>query len=306
MTQDETRITRSEAGQAPATIIDELIPPSNRTARYIAAAVAVVAALVSFFIIGPWAGSPETYSETIASLDEKRTTVMNLVAGSTGTSAAITLLPGDIGTPIAEQLLDLSAGFGIVIGALYLEKYLLTIFGLAAFRVLIPVACVLFAISMLLRGKEQLRLRSQGLAARLALFGIVVALVVPASTFIADMIDDTYQASAAASLAAAQKAQEQEPAETESTGEQQSPGIIEMIQQLPETISQTAQGVSKEAQETLNNFIETLAVMIVTSCVIPILVLVFFLWLARAILGVQIEVPMPARLAGSIFDRRKR
>ena len=33
--------------------------------------------------------------------------------------------------------------------------------------------------------------------------------------------------------------------------------------------------------------------LIVTSCVIPLLVLVFFLWLIRAVTGVQITAPAP-------------
>ena len=302
----DNEIVPVETSDLPATIIDELIPPENRRLRLIVAAAAIVLGLVSFFAIGPWAGSPDTYAETIASLDEKRETVMNLVAGSTGTSAAITLLPDDIGTPIAEQLLDLSAGFAVVIGALYLEKYLLTIFGLLAFRILVPAGCVLFAISMALAGRPRSSSLLQGISVRLAVFGIVVSLVVPASIFISDMIDDTYRASANASLAASQAAAEQEAAAAEGQqGQQGQQGILELIQQLPETISETASGVSKEAQDTLNNFIETLAVMIVTSCVIPILVLLFFLWLAKTILGIRVEVPGPARIAGSLATRRR-
>ena len=34
-----------------------------------------------------------------------------------------------------------------------------------------------------------------------------------------------------------------------------------------------------------------LAVMLVTSCVIPVLVLVFFVWLVKVIIGVDIEFP---------------
>ena len=43
--------------------------------------------------------------------------------------------------------------------------------------------------------------------------------------------------------------------------------------------------------------IEGLAVMIVTSCVIPVLVLVFFLWVATMLLGIDVSVPMGALAA---------
>ena len=47
----------------------------------------------------------------------------------------------------------------------------------------------------------------------------------------------------------------------------------------------------KNLENTLNRFIEAIAVMLVTSCVIPILVLLFFVWLVKLVLGVNITLP---------------
>ena len=44
------------------------------------------------------------------------------------------------------------------------------------------------------------------------------------------------------------------------------------------------------AEKTLNDFIEALAVMLVTSCVIPVLVLLFFVWITKVILGMELPV----------------
>ena len=41
----------------------------------------------------------------------------------------------------------------------------------------------------------------------------------------------------------------------------------------------------------MNDFIEALAIMLVTSCLIPILVLLFFVWIKKVILGVNVELP---------------
>ena len=154
-THDE--IVRYEEAPMQRTVFDELLPPEKPIVRYSAFAIAIAVALVSFFVIAPWAGSAETYSGIIASLDEKRNTVMQLVTGSTATSAGITLLPGDVGTPIAEKLLDLGADFAIVIGAIYLEKYALTILGLTAYRILVPIGCILFGIAALLSTRPSIR-----------------------------------------------------------------------------------------------------------------------------------------------------
>ena len=88
-------------------------------------------------------------AHAIQSLDDKKTTALELTAAATAASAAITLIPGDAGTPIADKLADLSSYFLIVVCAIYLEKYLVTITGLAAFKLLIPIGCILLSLLVL-------------------------------------------------------------------------------------------------------------------------------------------------------------
>ena len=80
----------------------------------------IVIAILSFFVIAGVTSNVEFNAKTIQSLDEKKTTVMELTAASTAASAAITLIPGDVGTPIADKLADLSGYFLIVLCAIYL------------------------------------------------------------------------------------------------------------------------------------------------------------------------------------------
>ena len=61
--------------------------------------------ILSFTVVGKYAAAPEFHQATITSLDEKKNTVLELTMAATATSAVITLLPGDIGTPIAERWL---------------------------------------------------------------------------------------------------------------------------------------------------------------------------------------------------------
>lgn len=279
------------------TVFDELLPPEKPLVRYSAFAIAVVVALVSFFVIAPWAGSAESYTGIIASLDEKRNTVMQLVTGSTATSAGITLLPGDVGTPIAEKLLDLGADFAIVIGAIYLEKYALTILGLAAYKFLVPIGCVLFGIAALLSNRPSVRQTLYGLSTRLVLFGIAISLVVPASVTVSKLIEDTYETSMNETIAALEQtdgAAGAAAADAGANAANEGNAVVNFLTSIPENLSNAATGVSEQVQARLNMFIETLAVMIVTSCVIPILVLLFFIWLAKTILGVRVEVPVGA------------
>ena len=115
---------------------------NEKQKKILFALIPIVIALLSFFVIARFTSSTEFNAKTIQSLDDKKTTVMELAAASTAASAAITLIPGDVGTPIANKLADLSSYFLIVLCAIYLEKYLVTITGYAAFKILVPIACL--------------------------------------------------------------------------------------------------------------------------------------------------------------------
>ena len=261
-------------------------------------------ALLSFFVVARYASSPEFNKKTIQSLDDKKTTVMELTAASTAASAAISLIPGDGGTPIAEKLADLSSYFLIVICAIYLEKYLVTITGYAAFSILIPLACVLFSAYFLWK-RDGFRI----LAEKLLLFGIAVYLVIPASVKVADMIDATYQSSIESTIDSAKQATDEIEADTEentngtvsSDGSKSTESTSKkgLLSGIVSKVEETVTGATKNVETVLNRFIEALAVMLVTSCLIPILVLVFFVWLVKMLLGVDLNFHGAKRIGGN-------
>ena len=109
---------------------------SVTTKKAALAALLVLAALLSIFAVGKRASDPAYHQASIDALAEKQETVLELTATSTAASAAITLLPGDTATPIAEKLADLSGYFLIVLCAIFLEKYLLTITSYVSFTIL--------------------------------------------------------------------------------------------------------------------------------------------------------------------------
>ena len=153
--------------------------------KCITAIVLLLVAILSITVVGKYASAPENHQKTIASLDEKKQTVMELTAASTVTSALITLLPGDTATPIAEKMADVSGYLLVVLCAIYLEKYLVTITGYVAFTYLIPIACGLWILNLIFANATVRKL-----AAKIAVFGLAIFLVVPASVKISDLIGD--------------------------------------------------------------------------------------------------------------------
>ena len=279
---------------------------NEKQKKILFALIPIVIALLSFFVIARFTSSTEFNAKTIQSLDDKKTIVMELAAASTAASAAITLIPGDVGTPIANKLADLSSYILIVFSAIYLEKYLVTITGYAAFKILVPIACVFFSGYLLWR-KEILRVVAQ----KFLLFGLAVYLVIPASVKVADMIETTYASSIESTIETAKQTTDEIESETGESGQVDDKSSNEESQSDSDSDSKenaggffsglfnkVQEGVSTataNVENVLNNFIEALAILLVTSCLIPILVLIFFVWLVKMLLGLNIDIPTSVR-----------
>ena len=242
----------------------------------------LILALISMLVLTRISTSRDFHAQTIASLDDKKSTVMELTAASTAASAALTLLPGDTATPIAEKLADMSTYFLIVLCAIYVEKYLVTMTGYASFLILVPLGCVLYAAGSCLGRRTWERI-----AKKLALFGIAIALVIPASVKVSDLIEHTYQSSIQDTVDAAKKATQEIQSESEGQQDSGSTDNSGVLSGIISGIKNGVSDISDKVESVLNNFIEALAVMLVTSCVIPVLVLVFFFWLAKSMLGME-------------------
>ena len=193
--------------------------------RIIGAVLCVVLALVSVFGIAKPMTDIETHAETIASLDAKKETVMELTAASTAASAAITLIPGDVATPIATKLIVL---------------------------------------------------------------GLAIALVIPASVKVSGIIEETYSSSIQQTIESATQATE----DIQDAAQRENKKGLNIISNITRGVS----GAMEEMETVINRFMEAIAVMVVTSCVVPIVVLLFFVWVVKAIIGVR--APMPKRIAG--------
>ena len=245
--------------------------------------------------IGPLASrftEPERYTQYTASLDEKTETVLKLMAASTVTSAGISAIPGDTATPIAEKLADFSEYFLMILCVLYAEKYMLTLVPMGVFRGLIPLTCLLFILGRFWNPRLFDR---HGM--KLLIMSIAMLLVIPLSIHTSDLVYDTYRQSIESTLASAEELSDEtaelNEAEAENTG---------VINSILNKLSETKDTLSDKAAKILNRFVESLAVMIVTSCVIPILVLLFFVWVTKQLTGIDLRDFDPRRGAPRRHD----
>ena len=255
----------------------------------------LLAAVISLLYLGDWAMKIDTHSHTINSIDEKVDMVMKLTAASTVASAGISAIPGDTATPIAEKLADFTQYFLLIMCVLYAEKYSVTIIGLATFKILIPLSCVFMGISLFSESALWRRL-----SVKFAVFGIAIFLIIPASIRVSDMIYTTFDESINNTISSAEQIAD-DTIELTDAGENTG-----LVQSILNGISETASSLTEKAAKTLNRFIETLAVVIVTSCVIPILVVIFFVWVAKIITGVNFIPDLMTPGGMKKFYRRRR
>lgn len=273
-------------------------PLDDRYKTIISIVVLLLIALLSATLIAGYTSSPESQSHVIGTLDEKKTAVLELTAATTATSVAISLLPGDAATPIADQLADLSQYFLLILCAIYLEKYMVTIMGFVTFRILVP-AAMAFLIYHVIKQSE----RAKSIGAKILVIGLLLYFVIPASVLVTGMIEKTYGASIAETLQAAEDAvneirgtaEEDIPDSSVEESAEDDAGLWDKIKNLPSDIKDTAQNVVNNVttlssemlvrvQTILNRFIEAIAVMIITSCVIPVLVLIVFIYIGKVLL----------------------
>lgn len=258
----------------------------------------IVAALVSEFALRPHFEQVETWGSTIEVIDAKKSNVLALTTSSLALSAAITAIPDDAGTPVAEQLSQLAGNLGIVLAVLYLEKYLLTILSFLSFGVLIPIVCVLFAISLGIHGRLSTSRVLRVLGMRVLIVAAITITVVPASVWVTQRVDETYQVSIAQEEAKAKaKAEEKAAKESKSKSEQKQENksfldqLVDGAAQLGSALSSGVQSLTDSVITQATNLIEGAIVMIVTSCLIPLLVLAAFLWMGHALLGIDVSAP---------------
>ena len=309
---------------------------SKRKSKTILAAmviIPVIIAILSLAVFSGYATSAKFHSETIHSLQEKQNNVLKISATSATIAASASLLLGDRANAVSGKLLDLTGYFVIILCAIMLEKYLVTVMGMVSFQVLIPIACIMFSI-FTLYGKEAFR----KLAIRIFVFAVVIFFVIPISVNISNLIEKTYnEANMQQMINEGDTLKEELDKEignindtavteiiSETTNEinnenevnvnENGDSILGALANFGKGIANAASGAKDKVVETvggavsivkdkanklidkltsqLNKMIETIAVMLVTTCVIPVLVILFFVWFVKMLFSVEINVDM--------------
>ena len=232
-------------------------------------------ALMSVFVIAKHATDPQSYKNTIQSIDDKKATVMGITTATITASTALAAVPGDATTPIANEIMDMGSYLLIVVCALVLEKSLLTVLGYLAFNILVPGACLLFAISVFVK-RNILRV----LSVKIVVFALVISTIIPFSLKISDMIYESNQSMVTELNDDVEKMDDSEKSDKEKS----------WWETLTDKIKDGVANVGEKAKELLNNFIDVIALFIITYCAIPIIVFLVVIWFVKFLFNIKIPV----------------
>ena len=266
------------------------------------AAIASVVALVGIFsacILWGTIITPESYNGLIALLDKNIGTVLRLTGTATAASAAISLIPGDTATPIAEKLADFSTYFLVVLTMLYLEKFMMVLTGFVGFVIGIPAACVSGIVSIF-SGKDGF----WRLTARLLMFSIAILAVLPVSVRVSDAIYRANQTTIDSTIDSAADLSSSIQNEVEEEKEEENAAGI--ISNLTGAVTKKVSLALDGAEKLVSRYVESLAIMIVVSCLVPVLVFLAFFTLLKHLFLISGDIPPLPMLLPPGFRRGKK
>jgi len=250
-------------------------------------------AALSFFVVT--AKMPETafVKESMESVEDSSDTVMKLSAATLSASLAISALPDDFATPMAQSLSDMNIYFIAILVILLLEKILVRYGIQLAFAVLIPLACLAGIISVLTK-KTFLK----GFAARLCALALALAFVVPCSTHVTSVVAADMTAYVDSAI---QETEEGAGKLNEAMeGGDETRTMFEKLSDLLQTAIRDMSDLLLHFQNTIRRCMNSIAILILTNCLMPLLTFVLLKWILKETF--QIVIPMPV---SSIKRRRK-
>lgn len=257
---------------------------SEKSVIIVKTVIFLLCALLSFFAVSPLASEKgKIYSVCNKTLDEKKENVLKLTGVTAGASFAVSLLPGDTGDAVSDKLADMSGYFVAITIGIYIEQWIMAVMGTAAFKVIIPLFFLFLILHLFWKNKKAF-----DFAVKLMLFSLVLYLTVPVSVWISNRIDQVSDKSVSERIESIQKDSD-ELSENSESGESSDDSSI--ISKITSKIKENYENIRDRFNTLVRNMTDVTAAMIVTSCVIPVLVFLFMIWVANTLFGTAFKAP---------------
>ena len=242
-----------------------------------------LAAALSFFVVTAWLPDSDFVMDSMESVEDSSNTVMRFSAATLATSVAISALPDDFATPLAESLADMNIYFVAILAVLFLEKILIQYGVKLAFAILIPLACLAGIVAIGIK-RDILK----GFAARLCILGLAVAFVVPCSTHITNVVAADLTAYVDSTIEETNQGADKLNEAMEGGAEDQT--MFEKLSDLFQTAIRDVSDLMLHFQNNIRKCMNSIAILILTNCLMPLLTFFILKWILKETF--QIVIPM--------------
>lgn len=244
----------------------------------------LLVAAVSFFGLTSWVPDSSFVEQSVEHVEESNNTVMKFSAATLSTSLAISALPDDFATPLAESLSDMNIYFVAILVVLFLEKILILYGVKMAFAIIIPLACGVGVLALLTK-KSFLK----SFAVRVCILGLAVALVVPCSTHITGIVAADLTAYVDNTIEETSDGADKLNEAVEGGAEDQT--VFERLSDLFQTAVSGVSDLMLHFQNTIRQCMNSIAILILTNCLMPLMTFFILKWILKELF--QIAIPLP-------------
>lgn len=258
----------------------------------------LLVAAISFFWITDWISNTGFVRESMERVDESSQTVMKFSAATLSASLAISALPDDFATPLAENLADMNGYFIAILIILFLEKILIQYGVQLAFAILIPCACITVALALITR-KSFLT----GFAVRLGALGLAVAFVVPCSTHITDYVASDLTAYVETTINETEDGANKMNQAMENGDDSKT--IFEKMSDLFQVAIDGISDLMLHLKNNIRKCMNSIAILILTNCLMPVLTFFVMKWILKELFNIVIPVSSMTRRHHAATERKK-
>ena len=219
--------------------------------------------------------------ETISHLEESQNKIMKFSGTTIGTSVALSALPDDFASPLAGTVSDLNTYFIFMFAVIFVEKLIVLIGTKISLAYIIPFACVLY-IASILTSKDLFK----SFATKLLILGISLVIVIPFSTHFTDKVCAEYLTYVDETISETEAGNNKINDVMSSSDENSS--VFEKLSNAFKTAIQDANDLLAYFKNVVRKCVNSIAIMLVTTFVLPLLMMLLFRWLLKELFSLHL------------------
>ena len=244
----------------------------------------------SFTVLTHLVPESKYVQETIAHLEESQNTIMKFSGTTIGTSVALSALPDDFASPLAGTIADLNTYFVFLFAVIFVEKLVVIIGSKISLTYIIPFACILYIASIMFD-----REIFKKFAAKLLILGISLVVVIPFSTHFTESICQDYLTYVDETIAEAEAGNDKINDVMASDDEDKT--FFDKLSAAFKTAIQDVSDLLTYFKNVVKKCVNSVAIMIVTTFVLPLLIMLLFRWLLNELFSLHLPaINIPNKL----------